>query len=789
MKYELWLDESGEFRDDNKKSPSIVGGILIQKDVINNIQDTDYPIRDHAHANSEEWFEKYSPNKIQEILEHLSALKNRGKAKNAVRWVIAQNSGRELSYSSKSLYLRLLINCVYDLYIYLCNEADIQPDDFDNAPELKVYAAAKLDVDLKNNRTLLEWEDYLAYRDIKIAEIAIHDNHSKYYNLLINKIYWEKDKDLLDANPKHENPNKHLWFADYVCNFWFNKENWLKQDLYKKGEYIDVKDCFENVSSNCIEIHLRENDYVYEIEKKCKGNDLAAAILEYSSLLTLNDETLLKTDKEAIELAINRAFENNCYRDNKKSIKTLMQQCEEIEGKAYNYDECFVKLKKVSNIIKSLSKNKNIDAPFDLILFKINILCADCWLRTGQFKAAEAYTKACDREIYDTKKKYPPEMEFQYYEKMGLANIDYFKYDAAIANMEAAEKLFIKDGKDDLYYGEYYGDALCMHLLALMPKIRLIDSDKEKKDAIKKYQRYSDIALDQYVHYESELERHRQYRSFIELESPSPRYIDNALEWLIESKCGKRYGNNFHLDNMNLSEELDSFFSILNKNESEDTIRWYLLYYVLILEKAKSTNNNYADIMFDKLITWKEYKVLGISSISKDGITLNFYSDSDRKNKKIPPKRHPIPTIYWKMAKYFQGRYYLEINKTNNAPTKKDKGVKKKSSSAKTATATTLLNTIRILYSRALNHFIETIPIRRIAIEADREAFEYSLSHNIQEVESFINTARQDLEDLINKENPLYKKTDLPVIMLNTLNNDSLDSVEKLNKLAYLVAY
>lgn len=765
MKYQLWLDESGDFVDYYEPRSSLVGGILIREEIVDKIKDTDYPEREHGHANGREWIVKYLPDKIQEMLDHFSSLKKRGPDEDDIRWVVAQNTQREGTDSSRLLYLRLLIGCVYKLYIRLCRNARINPTDEINAPELEVYAA------LKDNNS----NDYFKYRSDLINEMSTDEKYSAYCDLLIKKITWINNPNELDANPKNPNSNPKLWFADYVCNFWYNRQQWLKSSIYKKGEHKSVRTLYEKLIANRFEIQLNEEDHIYEAKQLCEKNDISGAILYYCSLLSSN--LLLPSDLNIIKKYINATFEKSCYRDNKKSIKTLMQQCEELEGKTNNYDNCYTRLKQISSIIKELKSNKNIDAPFSLILFKLDILCADCQLRIGNFSAADALMKKCTREITNNYSAYTPEMEFQFYEKMGLANIDCFRYDDAIENMKKAEKLFIKNGKETLCYGEYYGDALCMHLLALIPKLRMGDTNG-KNTVYNACQRYSDIAMNQYICYESELERHRQYRALIELESDKKDFVKKAITWLIKAKCGKKF---IDVDSNGYSpeEKIQSFFSSLLKNESPDTIRWYLFYYTLIMAKGKANNNSYSDIMFQELFKDdKIYTLLGISNIRDNGCILDFYSRANKK--KNPPEIHPMPTIYWKLAQYLEFKYLQKVGTQDNS----------KLSSDIKATNDLRLQTIKTLYQRALLYFKETIPVRKIAIEASQWAFLLLNNNKMKPLaDAFINDSSKKLQDLKGANNPTYSKTDLPVIMLKVLKDTSLNTEEKLKKVSNLVFY
>ena len=53
-KYELWLDESGKFEDDEarkeKENPSLIGGILIEKENIENIKFDTLISQERNHA-------------------------------------------------------------------------------------------------------------------------------------------------------------------------------------------------------------------------------------------------------------------------------------------------------------------------------------------------------------------------------------------------------------------------------------------------------------------------------------------------------------------------------------------------------------------------------------------------------------------------------------------------------------------------------------------------------------------------------------------------------------------
>ena len=88
-KFELWLDESGKFEDDRakkvKENPSLIGGVLVEKDIVNNIEFEKLVSEDHNHATEMDKQEKkrYLLDTLEKVKEGFDLLcdKNSGAIK------------------------------------------------------------------------------------------------------------------------------------------------------------------------------------------------------------------------------------------------------------------------------------------------------------------------------------------------------------------------------------------------------------------------------------------------------------------------------------------------------------------------------------------------------------------------------------------------------------------------------------------------------------------------------------------------------------------------------------
>lgn len=103
MRLELWLDESGDFKNDQnpRLNPSLVGGVLIKAEVINEHEAASILGKDYVHFTDESG--DFNISKLQ-------ALKERG-----AEFVIFQSAERVTIIDSDTTYLNVLAEGIIQL--------------------------------------------------------------------------------------------------------------------------------------------------------------------------------------------------------------------------------------------------------------------------------------------------------------------------------------------------------------------------------------------------------------------------------------------------------------------------------------------------------------------------------------------------------------------------------------------------------------------------------------------------------------------------------------------------
>lgn len=621
--YELWLDESGQFwREQEYKaeagSHSLVGGILIEKGRIGQIRDGDYPDQDLAHAVNIR--AGGSRAKYELILDCLLKLKK----KTGSRVVFFENESYSSYYSGKTLYLRMIAEGILALYKDLVRDARKKGEDTDI--HMTVLIATHLAVDITDDgegTPAQESAQMVRDREYEVTiNKLISEKHQMYSDIDLGKIKLEFG----DANPEHAGTDRRLWFADYACNSRFR---WRRVSNEKNP---GLRHKYTQLYSNATVKSLHEKDYIGYADGELQEGDFAEAVL----FLFANDDDMLECEIAEIKSHIAEKFRNMCYRLIKSAFKTIGQKAENIEADTKDYAECGKMLSDMLGYMTQDAFRSTTEAPYDELEFKVRMIISDCFLRTGRTDLAFDEINRCG-ELISSRGYLLEDLQniYQLAEKKALMQIDNFLYDDACRTMSEAEKMFEDLFHEGVRRSEYFGDALCMHLLAIMPGI--VGDQKRTEQA----RVLSNRALKQYPPYEGELERHRQYRSFIEAAAGD---CAGALQWLGQAKCGK----SFMLSDGDRRKDIDLFLNEVVKNEPVVSRRFYLMYYLLIMEMAYDSDcgedMGLADEMYEALV--RNGDLLAASGIDAAELGVSVPENAG----------YPLQTIYWKMAHILRKR-------------------------------------------------------------------------------------------------------------------------------------
>ncbi len=291
--------------------------------------------------------------------------------------------------------------------------------------------------------------------------------------------------------------------------------------------------------------------------------------------------------------------------------------------------------------------------PFESCQFQLLLQLIDMFLREGDIIAARRALEECKQvqQIFGNSL----ENVFSYYqviEKEAVLLIDEFRYEEADTLMGKAcesyenimNTIIIDSNLKERFpniKSEYFGDALCMKIYAEM------FLQRKEPHRYEQLCKESDLAIQQYPDSEGELERHRQYRSHIELEAGN---YESALQWLMMAKMYTKLS----VDPLDIS----NFLRAVDTTEYIISCQYYLMYYLLIMAEASKARDSLADVMYNALCGQSEFlKKSGI--MLKNSVKDKTDSDFMEINIKNAVQKssginyHPMEIIHWKLASYY----------------------------------------------------------------------------------------------------------------------------------------
>lgn len=286
------------------------------------------------------------------------------------------------------------------------------------------------------------------------------------------------------------------------------------------------------------------------------------------------------------------------------------------------------------------------NAPCRQLEFTVLLQLTDAYLREGDIVSARRLLQRCR----EAQRKQGDNLEsvFSYYqvlEKETLLAIDEFDFSGAKIIMEKVCGSFRKlmqglemdinlTERFPQITSEYYGDALCMQIYAML------FLQREQPEIYGELCRLSDEALQQYPEYEGELERHRQYRSHVELEQGNYK---EAVHWLFLAHC-------FHGEVT--ESNLKAFLEDVYTKEVPVSGQYYLMYYLLIMAKAVRMDGELAAQMYQAL--QEQRNLLERCGIRKpqENTEMRTVKTDPVREKSSGVDYHPQEIICWKYASY-----------------------------------------------------------------------------------------------------------------------------------------
>lgn len=608
MEYELWLDESGDFINEGEKKhnrnilPSLVGGILLKRSVVPSVNLNEIIDNDRRHANELEQTDKVTY--ILPILERM-------KEEYGAVQVFFENREYD-DQNSRSLYLNIISEGILQLMQYL--------NSLDESVNLYVIIAQRQDVnhsETGNARRIAESE-YI--NELK----RIYEEKRKDRHIYLN------DKNRLNFTIDIADRNKKLQIADFACNTRLTR----RSATFNSSE---IQDRIRKLYDDCLEFSLYERSSENYIRNALSRGSITDAVFElYSSIDNLNEKKILDQIMERIE--------HMNYRLIKSQLKELETDIISYVANIYDFEKGEAFLKKIlKGFIKHIYTKTSAYPNLQCTVY-MNL--ADMYLREGAILEARDILEEAELVFEKVEQNFDNWMLFyQLKEKKALYYIDSFQYEKAVEQMKEANRFFgavFSVLRPENAKSEYYGDSLCMMIYALL------FIQRDHPELYNEMLEYSDTAMKQYPNYEGELERHRQYRSHIELEHGD---YENSLKWLIRAKL-------YDADKVD-EESLNEFFVQIEKNEGIMSCQYYLMYYLLIMAEAERNGSGLAHTM--NVVLNKNEAIKRKTGLAVSG-QRNLINDL-KKDYSDKIEYHPMEIVYWKLASYLS----LQKNREESA--------------------------------------------------------------------------------------------------------------------------
>lgn len=609
-KFELWLDESGEFYKEKEKRrenmlPSLIGGFLVPAEKVSTVlnlvsMDSD---RNHAMHLSERDKREYVLPVLQKLVHEQE-----------LSMVFFENAQYEDAPSNRQLYLRLMAEGILQLLQKL--------DGLYESVDLAVWIAQRRDVHNPNpDKARIDEAEYVAMLQ------KVMEQKRKNGRILLN----EDTKVHFVVCPAHR--QQRLQFADFACNTRltrfseaFDSVRGEVERLYDTAHLFDLH---ESSSENYIKICMEKGD-------------MADAIME---LFT----TWESIDRGAQLDYVMAAMESRTIEQN----EVMLQQCgTEIEAYVYHQEDYLLGQLFLEHLSQELlPRLKEHKLPCRELQLKVNMLLVELYIKQGNVWAAEkrlAQSKQlCAGLVGRT------ELVWNLYAKEAILYHEQGNYEAAEAWMEKVCHSYKRAWNylemDSLLAemgvrlsGRGYLDALSIYIYMLL------DRQQEEGAKVKLRAMLEEAIKLAETDGVGKLERLHRYYALLE-----------ARDGRIKDALKKLLGVEQVVEDYTLRQQLSGYLKKLQLQKDSREIQFGVMYYLAIMVQAAKEETLLARTMFGVL--GEQYALLEFLGLRSAMTTLpnevdiSSVSQQESQNKGY----HPIEQIYGYYGEYLalQGKY------------------------------------------------------------------------------------------------------------------------------------
>lgn len=603
-KYELYLDESGNFINEKGKNiPSLVGGLLVKEgslsiekaqSIMNFVLDKFGKNYVHINDLAKENY-KLAGKAETEIIQNILKI--------PANIVIFQNSEHVDKESDKALYLDVISEGIVNLIERLSMEKA-------SPVELNVIAAVRRDLKAEDEKEIIGFEDYSTLIKKKI-----------YMRLAANNLFISKNCKV-NFELSSARKNVKLMLADVICNAKYtvtkNKfdesEKEILNSIFKKSNYIFniyKPDWQKKISEYLIQNNIVDVMFLLnEIKDEQDKNRIIRLII--GNIETM-DEINLNIQIDLLSLKIRSLID----------VQRNLKLCGDFLANLQ--DKILLKIKRKCNAISRLK--------LDVSLYLLTI-----FTHTGDVENCLKQIKISDQELEKINGSWDY-LNYYYILKIRQAvwYMDCLNNEKAIQILNEIDKKFtnvlaaineideFKNIKSDVL-----AKVRGTRLQAYTNLITINLDENKKHEYYNKAKEDSEYSINAFVS-NSDKARQYQYRAMLEAACGN---IDIAVQYLMKI---------INLNKVNFNE-------FWNKFESITSSRNFIVmnYFEIIRYAIDYKNRNIAEEMY---LAYQNNKDI------YDQYTLDII-DSDEKNlftnnEKVSPY-HPTEIIYWDIGRYFR---------------------------------------------------------------------------------------------------------------------------------------
>lgn len=601
--FELYLDESGEFVNEDKAiSPSLIGGILVKKDDLS-LEKAEKIMQEALSSVPGKYVHINDLTKIDQKLSARIAIDIMQNVRAIPAHVVVFSNKELLDFKDdKLLYLNIMAEGIVNLLEKLSLEKA-------DPIELNVIAAVRRNLKINDDKSIIEAEEYSS----RIKERIYMKMAEK--NLFLSK----NCKVNFKLSSARKNPK--LMIADAVCN--------SKLTINSRKFNDEQRKILNNIYDN--------SKYIFSVFKTDIQKKLSEYLMQNNivdAIFLLSEENDEKQSKELVSLVINNI--NTMPISNLRiQLELLALKIRSIIDVQRNLILCEKFLLKLQNEI--IGKIKVKDFSINKLRIDISLYLLTIYTHQGDNENSKKQIEISKKELKEINGSWDF-LDYYYILKIREAVF----YNTSFNNEKAIEVLtevidkFIKLLKTMNEVEEFsniksdmVAKAVGTRLQAYTDLITPNTPEELRQEYYKKAVKDSDFAISQFV---SEIDKRRQYqyRAMLEI---SMENFDEAVKYLMKVVGLTEINFDKFLTNVNSIADFSKNFVMTN-------------YFVIMQNALNNKNKSLGTEMYEAYKNNKEiYAEYSLEDDENDVIFENNGKDI---------YMHPFEIIYWNLGKYIK---------------------------------------------------------------------------------------------------------------------------------------